>query len=120
MQIGNWLITNDGIEWTGRPFFGYYINKELLLKESKDTEGAYDWLLHMAHKPWLKERDVYELNIAFLIALGLLPNYERSKLSMEKTLDEQEKIIDYKRCKNGARVLCNSVSRVSVVSSMNR
>ncbi|HVS91117.1 MAG TPA: hypothetical protein VHE59_03730 [Mucilaginibacter sp.] len=115
LQIGNWLITNDGIEWTGSPYAGYYINKDRLLQESTEKPGTFDWLLHMAHKPWLKERDVYELNIAFLIALGLLPHYKRSKLSMGKTLEEQEQIIARKKHKKGVPVFGNAVSRVSVV-----
>lgn len=97
VQIGNWLITNDGIEWTGKPFGGYFINKETLLKDSGEKPGAYDWLLHMAHKRWLKEPDVHAFNTAFMAALFLfVPKHQKGKLSLAKTLEEQKRILGYK------------------------
>jgi hypothetical protein len=111
-------VTNDGIEWTGKVYKGYFIAKHTLLKESYEIPRAYDWLLHLAHKPWLTDTDVYELNLAFLIALGLFePAYKRQKLSMRKTLDEQGKIISYKNQRNGSPMFNPFVSRVSVVQS---
>jgi len=97
LQIGKWLITNDGIEWTGVPFTGYYINKELLLKKSHDHKDASDWLLHLAYKNWLTEQDIYALNTAFMAAIErFVPAYKQAKVSLAKTLDEQQKIIHYK------------------------
>ena len=33
LQIGKWLINEDGIEWTGVPCTGYYISRERLLQK---------------------------------------------------------------------------------------
>ena len=97
LQIGKWLITEDGIEWTGKTYKGYYISRERLLQEGGELQGTYDWLLHMPRKKWLTEQDVYALNTAFMAALELFePNYKRAKLSFVKTLDAQQKIIDIK------------------------
>lgn len=98
LQIGNWLVNSDGIEWTGIPYNGYYIDKNRLLQQGLECENAYDWLLHLAHKNWLTEQDIYALNTAFAFALDkFIPYYRRKKLSFANTLNEQQKII---QCKN--------------------
>jgi hypothetical protein len=98
LQIGKWLITEDGIEWTGTRYKGYYISRERLLQEGLEKRGTYDWLLHLAHKNWVTEQDIYTLNTAFIIALELFePKYKRSNLSFVKTLEAQQKIIDIKK-----------------------
>jgi hypothetical protein len=80
------------------PYTGYYITKDRLLQKSLEKVGTYDWLLHLAHKNWLAEEDIYALNTAFMAALEcLVPECQQTgKLSLAKTLDEQQKIIRYK------------------------
>ncbi|HVV53816.1 MAG TPA: hypothetical protein VHC47_00740 [Mucilaginibacter sp.] len=98
LQIGKWLITNDGIEWTGSPYAGYYIHKDRLLQEGTEKPGTFDWLLHLAHKRWLTENDVRDLNTAFMAALYLFaPKSKKGKLSLAKTLEEQKQILGYKK-----------------------
>ncbi|HEY4198489.1 MAG TPA: hypothetical protein VGM63_23275 [Mucilaginibacter sp.] len=97
LKIGNWLITADGIEWDGKAYKGYYIDKDRLLQRGLEHKDTYDWLLHMAHKNWLTETDIYALNTALVYAMEYFnaPN-KWPKLSFVKSINEQQKIIHYK------------------------
>ena len=97
LKIGNWLITADGIEWDGKPYTGYYISKDRLLQHGLEHKDTYDWLVHMAHKNWLTETDIYALNTALMYAIEYFEaGNKRSKLSFVKSIDEQQKILRYK------------------------
>ncbi|MBS1527024.1 MAG: hypothetical protein JST19_15320 [Bacteroidetes bacterium] len=67
------------------------------VRESGDKPGTFDWLLHLAHKRWLNEDDIRDLNTAFMAALYLfVPKSKKGKLSLAKTLEEQQRILGYK------------------------
>ena len=96
IKIGNWLITKDGIEWTGRLQNGYNIDKSRLAESGHDKQkDCYDWLLHLPEKNWVTTADVYTLNTAFLYALEIF-RVPLNSLSFKNTLAEQQKILQFK------------------------
>ena len=92
-KIGNWLITEEGINWDGQPEVDYDITKkELVVLGSAERSEMYDWLVHLPEKTWLTEADIYALNTAFIYAIeyfGL--NFKTGSFVL--TLIEQQKII---------------------------
>lgn len=97
MKIGNWKIVDAGIEWVGDHGSYPVITKERL-QETRDFDGVqvYDWLTHMAEKAWITEEDVYSLNTAFLFALEHFKIGFNGSISFERTLKEQNKIVNRK------------------------
>lgn len=97
MKFGNWLITEEGINWdgpTGRP---YLIPKDRLTESgSGDRSKMYDWLVHLVEKTWITENDVYALNTAFIFAVEHFGVGFSSNLSLVATLAEQQKEIKRK------------------------
>ena len=70
-QFGNWLVTIDGIEWTGpgsnpESDSARIIPTNMLL--AKQSGNLYDWPLHIV-KATLTREDVYAFNTAFVFAL---------------------------------------------------
>jgi hypothetical protein len=58
IKIGNWLITKNGIEWTGTLQKGYNIDKSRLTQSGFDErKDCYDWLLHLPEKNWVTKAE---------------------------------------------------------------
>lgn len=94
-QIGKWLVTEHGIEWTG--INDYFIEKERLLEAGPaDRINMYDWLVHLPEKSWLSVEDIYALNTAFIFALDYF-GFNFNSRSFVTTLIEQEQHLDLKR-----------------------
>lgn len=94
-QFGKWLITTDGIEWTGG--VKYLIDKNTLNEESPDdTARMYDWLLHLTEKTWLTRDDIYALNSAFIYALDHFGVGFNPEISFAATLTEQDRLMKEK------------------------
>lgn len=94
-QIGKWLITEEGIEWTGGN--EYFIDKDRILEAGpQNRQKMYDWLVHMTEKSWLSVEDIYALNTAFIYAIEYF-NLSFDKLSFVETLKLQEQQLNYKR-----------------------
>lgn len=89
--IGNWLVTDEGIEWLEDDREGYFIDKERLLESRGDK---YDWLVHMPQKTWLTREDIYALNTAYIYAMEKF-GVPFDRLSFVSTFHEQEQ--DLKR-----------------------
>lgn len=94
-KIGKWLVTEEGIEWTGE--IEYFIDKERLLESgSGERNNMYDWLVHMPTKSWLSVEDIYALNTAFVYALNHFCLDFNTK-SFVETFIEQEIDLNYNR-----------------------
>lgn len=68
-KIGNWLITDESIDWKGQPDNDYYIQIDRLLELDFGDDKIFHWLTHMAEKTWLTREDIYALNTAFIYAI---------------------------------------------------
>lgn len=89
-KIGNWLVTVDGIEWSGEEK-EYFIEKDRLLENGDgEMENTYDWLVHLCSKGWLTDADIYEFNSAFIYAMEYF-KFDFSTRSFIETLKEQQK-----------------------------
>lgn len=98
-QFGNWLVTIDGIEWTGpgsnpESDSARIIPTNMLL--AKQSGNLYDWPLHIV-KATLTREDVYAFNTAFVFALqfhnlGFPTNmsFVETFLAQEKKIQENE------------------------------
>ena len=72
-QFGNWRVTTEGIEWTGKannPDFneGRFIPLNLL--KHAQSGVVYDWPLQVLKKSHSKE-DIYAFNTAFIYGMEL-------------------------------------------------
>ncbi|MEI6948476.1 hypothetical protein V9K67_14880 [Paraflavisolibacter sp. H34] len=72
MLFGNWTITEEGIAWKGKGFSRFEIPREGLNKIRQDENGAnwYEWILLATEEDWLTQNDLYDLNYAFVYAIG--------------------------------------------------
>lgn len=93
-KIGNWEVTSEGIVWRGE---GRYptITVDRLTESGPPGERAtmYDWLVHMAEKSWLTEKDIYALNTALIYAIEAHGQRFTNDLSFVDTFKEQQRII---------------------------
>lgn len=95
-KIGNWLVTVDGIEWTGEER-EYFIEKDRLLENGDgERNNMYDWLIHLCSKGWLTDGDIYELNSAFIYAMEFF-KLDFSTRSFVETLIEQQMELKLRR-----------------------
>jgi hypothetical protein len=70
IKIGNWVVTNEGIEWRGQPEVDLLIPRsELTQLGTIERSRMYDWLVHLTSKMWLTEFDLYALNTAYIYSL---------------------------------------------------
>ncbi|RYG05669.1 MAG: hypothetical protein EOO02_03075 [Chitinophagaceae bacterium] len=73
MKIGNWLITNESIEWkgTGKNTFVIPI-KEITEKIETDDDklSFYKWIMLATDEEWLGDDELYDLNFAFVYAVA--------------------------------------------------
>jgi hypothetical protein len=98
LKIGNWLITEEGIEWNGTPKVEYLISKERMAEHGhSDRKNMYDFLVHLPEKAWIKKADVYTLNTALIYALEYFKIGFNTNLSFVETLNEQQKILQRKQ-----------------------
>ncbi|MET0244589.1 MAG: hypothetical protein ABW174_14015 [Flavitalea sp.] len=71
MKIGNWLITNDSIEWKGTGTNSFVIPlKEITEKIETDDDKLffYKWIIAATDEDWLGDDELYDLNFAFVYA----------------------------------------------------
>jgi hypothetical protein len=82
MKIGNWEVTDKGIEWKGDGLNRFVIDKQTITEtvEADDRNAMfYKWILLATEEDWLAEDDLYDLNFAFVYATaanGADFNYE--------------------------------------------
>lgn len=94
ITIGNWLIKEEGIEWTGNN--KYFIEKDRLLELGTGSRSnMYDWLIHLPEKTWLTKQDIYELNTALIYAINYF-GFDLNRLSFVETIIEQQKQLLHK------------------------
>jgi hypothetical protein len=95
MKFGNWVITENTIEWAEAPQ-RYIIEKDQLLETvtAENTEDElYKWIIEATTEEWLNEDDLYDLNFAFVYAAGA----SQQKLDYEifdNTLEYQFDILE--------------------------
>jgi hypothetical protein len=71
MKIGNWSVTDSGIEWKGSGLNRFVIDKDSLTEvvETDDEDTSlYKWIVLATEEDWLTEDDLYDLNFAFVYA----------------------------------------------------
>lgn len=94
-KIDNWLITSEGIEWTGAYGRELFIPVNRIAEPGPPTSRThmYDWLVHLPSKTWMTVQDVYALNTAIIYALEEFGIGFSPSLSFVETLIEQQKEI---------------------------
>ena len=73
MQFGEWNVTENSIEWNGRGFQRFVIPaNELNSTRPGNTDDVifYKWILLATEEDWLTQNDLYDLNYAFVFAIG--------------------------------------------------
>lgn len=96
MNIGNWTVSNTGIDWAGDSTHNFSIGSKELLEVVTLEEGMpemYKWILVATDQDWLTEDDLYDFNHAFLYAIGgsdLSFDYE----TFDHTLIYQYELLD--------------------------
>jgi hypothetical protein len=95
MQFGNWLITDDTIEWQGNELQRFVVPKDTLTSLRYDRKGSffYDWILRATDEDWLTQDDLYDLNFAFVYAAAKW-SLEFSYETFDATLEEQYEQFD--------------------------
>lgn len=91
-SFGNWLVTNDGIQWTGNKHGDeYFISRESIEHTGMSNEeyGSYYWPKHLTEKLWISESDLYAFNTAFVFAFDQY-NLDLDASSLAKSLHIQQ------------------------------
>lgn len=72
MQIGNWLITEEGIEYSSDRKADYFIDRSWLNATRAGVGDAtiYDCLVHLSGRTFTTREDIDQLNKAFTYALN--------------------------------------------------
>ena len=73
MKFGNWIINNEGIEYSSSNLQKFVIGRTDLTEivDIPVAEGPmYKWILLATEEDWLTEDDLYDLNFAFVFAAG--------------------------------------------------
>lgn len=73
MQFGNWIVTATSIKWNGHSSEPFEIPGDKLNATRPGDVGQfqlYDWIVQATEKDWLTESDLYDLNFAFVYAIG--------------------------------------------------
>ena len=98
MKIGNWEVSDEGINWIGSPKIHTGIIALNTLKEKGPgyRNEMYEWILHFSEKAVATEADIYALNTAFIYAIEKY-NLGFDTLSFVKTFTEQQKHIEMNR-----------------------
>jgi hypothetical protein len=94
-QIGNWLITNNEIQWNGATTANYSIPKERLNEPCAGVRNhLYEWLLHTVTKEFVTIPDVYTFNTAFVYAQQAWGVGQGVNFSFADTFVEQIKLFN--------------------------
>lgn len=95
MQFGNWMITEDSIEWRGEELQRFVIPKDSLTELRYDKKGRffYNWILLATEEEWPDQDDLYDLNFAFVYAAAKWAQ-EFSYETFDATLEEQYEQFD--------------------------
>lgn len=98
MNIGNWKVTEAGIEWAGDSMNRFSIAATTLCETADLGDGLpsmYKWILLATDEDWLTHDDLYDFNNAFLYAAGSLKQpldyelYDRTLSYQFELLDEE-------------------------------
>ena len=96
MLFGNWMVTENSIEWNSDRLHRFVIPKDSLNTvrlNHTDNNSFYDWILLATEEDWLTQNDLYDLNFAFVYAAAKFKlefNYD----IFDKTLAEQYDLFD--------------------------
>ena len=95
MQFGNWIVTEESIEWSNDDLNRFFVPKDDSTAIRYDKKGSffYDWILKATEEDWLTQDDLYDLNFAFVYAVakwGLEFSYD----TFDATLEEQYEQFD--------------------------
>ena len=95
MQFGNWIVTDEAIEWQGEVTQQFVIPKDTLTALRYDRKGSffYDWILLATDEGWIDQDDLYDLNFAFVFAAAKW-NLEFNYQTFDATLEEQYEQFD--------------------------
>ncbi|MBA2745491.1 MAG: hypothetical protein H0U44_04620 [Flavisolibacter sp.] len=72
MVFGNWEISEKNIAFKGDGYNKFEIPLQELNRVVVDRNGDifYDWILLATEEDWLTQDDLYDLNFAFVYAIG--------------------------------------------------
>ena len=94
MVFGNWIVTEEGVQWNDNGFNRFAIPADQLISIKLTLQGPlYEWILKATAEEWLTENDLYDLNYAFVYAAakyGVNFNYD----VFDATLAEQYEQFD--------------------------
>ncbi len=98
MKIGNWEVSDKGINWIGTKTNAMGTITLASLKDGGNAERTemYDWLIHLCEKSWITDEDIYALNTAFIYAIEKYKLGFSDKLSFVKTFTEQQRQLQQK------------------------
>lgn len=91
MLFGNWLVTQNSIEWNGKGFNRFVIPGDKLTEtreDKADNSVFYNWILLATAEDWLTQNDLYDLNYAFVYAIAKF-NLDFNYDIFDDTLGEQ-------------------------------
>jgi hypothetical protein len=96
MNIGNWKVSEAGIEWAGDSLNRFSINAAQLAETVTIEEGMaemYKWIVLATEEVWLTEDDLYDFNNAFIYATAST-NQAFDYEIFDRTLSYQYELLD--------------------------
>ena len=96
MKFGNWNISDQKIEWTGKGLQSFAIDRSTLLETMpSDTTGEelYKWIVLATDEEWMSHDDLYDLNFAFVFAAASADG-EFSYELLDRTVEYQYDLLE--------------------------
>jgi hypothetical protein len=93
MDIGNWHVNNEGINWSGPGLQRFAIPRKEIgaLQTGRDGRELYEWILLATSEDWLTQDDLFDLNYAFVYAVahyGVPFRYDIFDATMEEQFEQ--------------------------------
>jgi hypothetical protein len=96
MKFGNWKMSDETIEWSGKSLQRFAIDRSSLLETMPSDitgEELYKWIVLATDEDWISQDDLYDLNFAFVYAAGKA-NGEFSYEVFDRTVEYQYDLLE--------------------------